>query len=67
MRLQEVLNRFISTDFLLTVDGLCEGLHFREYEHEKKQEYWQQYKNKKIVSISIITNNGKPELYIKLE
>lgn len=67
MRLQELLNKFTNTNFLLTVDGWCEEMSFEEYEGEKKEEYWNKYKNKKIKSLAILTTNDMPELCITLE
>lgn len=67
MRLQEVLNKFNDTGFLLTVNGWCDEMPFYEYEQEKKEEYWKKYKDKKVISRSILTTNGEPELYITVE
>lgn len=67
MRLQELLNKFTGSNFLLTVNGWCDELYFSEYENEKKEEYWKKYKDKKIISIAMLTTNGKPELRIKIE
>ena len=67
MKLQELLNKFTNTDFLLTVDGWCEELPFYEYENEKKQEDWEKYKNKKVVSLALLTTNEVPELIVKTE
>lgn len=66
MKLQNFLNKFTNDDFLLTVDGWCNELHFSEYENEKEEEYWKEYKDRKIESFSILTTNGLPELCIKL-
>lgn len=67
MRLQELLNKFTNANFLLTVNGLCCELSFYEYENEKKEEYWKKYKNKKVLSMAIITTNEAPELCITIE
>lgn len=67
MRLQELLNKFTNADFIITVPGWCDELSFYEYEDEKKQEYWKKYKDRKVISLSILTTNETPELYIKLE
>lgn len=67
MRVQELLNKFSNDNFLITVDGWCEELSFREYENEKKQEYWKKFKNRKIASLAILTTNEQPELCISLE
>lgn len=67
MRLQEFLNKFTNSDFLLTVTGWCEELPFSEYEEEKQQDYWSKYKNRKIKSFAILTTNERPELCIELE
>lgn len=67
MRLQELLNKFTNADFLLTVNGWCDELSFYEYEDEKKEEYWEKYKDKKVKRLSILTTNGRPELCISIE
>ncbi|KAB0575115.1 hypothetical protein EI53_02242 [Fusobacterium naviforme] len=67
MRLQELLNKFTNADFLLTVDGWCEELSFYDYEEEKREEYWKEYKNKKIKGLAILITNERPELCIELE
>ena len=67
MRLQELLNKFTNEDFLITADGWCDELSFYEYENEKKEDYWKNYKNRKIKSLAIITTNEQPELCITLE
>ena len=67
MKLKEVLNKFTNADFLLTVNGWCDELSFYAYENEKKREYWKKYKDKNVVSMAIITTNGRPELCIKIE
>lgn len=66
MRLQEVLNKFSNTDFLITVNGWCDELPFGEYEDEKKMEYWKKYKNRKVRKMAILTTNGRPELVIQI-
>lgn len=67
MTLQSFLNKFTNSDFLLSVDGWCDELPFWEYEDEKNQEYWKNYKHRQIKSLSIITTNDRPELVICLE
>ena len=67
MRLQELLNKFTNTSFLITVNGWCEELYFGEYESEKKQEYWNEYKDRKVKRMSIFLTNDTPELYITIE
>ena len=67
MRLQELLNKFTNSDFLITVNGWCEELSFSEYEDEKKADYWMNYKDKKVKSMSILTTNFTPELCITIE
>ena len=67
MRLQELLNKFTNSDFLLTVDGWCEDLPFSQYEEEKTEDYWKKYKDRKIMGLAILMTNEKPELCIRLE
>lgn len=67
MKLQELLNKFTNENFLITVNGWCDELSFYEYENEKKEEYWKEYKNKKVLSMAILTTNGSPELNITIE
>lgn len=66
MKLSEVLNKFTNSDFLLTVNGWCDELDFSEYEDEKKEEYWKKYRDRKVLSMAILTTNGRPELCIKI-
>ena len=67
MRLQELLDKFTNCEFLLTVNGLCEELSFYDYEDEKKEDYWEEYKDKKVKSMAILTTNEMPELCITIE
>ena len=67
MRLQEILNKISNNGFLLTVDGWCNELEFADYDDEKKQDYWAEYKNRTVESIAILTTNGQPELCISLK
>jgi hypothetical protein len=67
MRLQEVLNKFSNSDFLLTVNGWCDELPFWEYPEEQKQAYWSKYKDKKVVGFSLHMTNEQPELCIRIE
>lgn len=67
MTLQTFLNKFLNCDFLITVPGWCDELHFSEYESEKNEDYWDKYKNRKIKSFALLTTNGLPELLIDLE
>lgn len=67
MRLQELLNKFTNDDFIITVNGWCDELPFWEYEEEKKTEYWEKFKDKKIKSLAILTTNETPELLITIE
>ena len=67
MKLQEFLNKFTNDYFLLSVNGLCDELYFWEYEEMKLDDYWKDYKNKKIKGISILMTNDMPELCIEIE
>lgn len=67
MKLNTLLNKISNNNFLLTVEGLFDEMPFREYEAEKKQPYWKDYKDRDIEDIMILTTNDKPELYISLK
>lgn len=67
MRLQELLDNFTNCEFLLTVNGLCEELSFYDYEDEKKEDYWEKQKDKKVLNMAILTTNGMPEFCITIE
>lgn len=62
-----MLNKFTNDSFMITVNGWCEELNFWEYEEEKKQDYWKKFKDKKVVSMAILTTNERPELCITIE
>lgn len=67
MKLRELLDKFTNTSFLISVNGWCDELSFGEYEEEKKEEYWKEYKDKKVKGMKILTTNGRPELCIEIE
>lgn len=67
MKLRDVLNKFTNASFLLTVNGLCDELSFYEYEEMKKEDYWKEYRDRKVVSMAILETNGQPELCITVE
>ena len=67
MRVQELLNKFTTENFIITCDGWCDELPFSDYDEEKKQDYWIKYKDRKIKNLAIITTNEQPELCITLE
>lgn len=67
MRLEELLDKFVSKGFSITVYGWCNEMPFYEYENEKKKDYWEKYKDKKVINMAILTTNGEPELCINVE
>lgn len=67
MRLEDVLNKFTNTDFLISVNGWCDELPFTEYQEERKEEYFKKYKDKKVLSLALLMTNYRPELCITIE
>lgn len=67
MKLVEVLEKFSNNDFLLSVNGWCSEMGFWEFEVEKEQGYWYKFKDKEVLSMSILSTNEMPELCITIE
>ena len=69
MRLEDVLNKFSNDDFLISVNGWCSEMGFWEYEAEKEEfnsGYWY-FKDREVLSMSILMTNEMPELCITIE
>lgn len=66
MRLRDVLNKFSNSDWLLTINGVCDEWH-RGAEELKKEDYYKEYRDKKVLKMAILTTNGMPELCITIE
>lgn len=67
MGLVEVLGKFTNDDFLISVNGWCSEMGFWEFDDEKKEEYWSDFKDKEVLSMAILTTNEMPELCITIE
>ena len=66
MKLKEVLNKFSNNAFLLTINGVCDEW-LGGVEELKKESYYRKYKDKKVLSMAILSTNYKPELIIRIE
>lgn len=66
MRLRDVLNKFINRDFLLTINGVCDEW-YGGVEELKEEEYYKKYRDKKVISMAILSTNMTPELIIEIE
>lgn len=67
MKLYEILDRFSNEDFLISVNGWCSEMSFSEYQAQKEYVYWDDFKDKEVISMSILSTNGSPELCVKIE
>lgn len=67
MKLQELLNKFVISDFLITVSGLCVEFSFCQYKELKQMPSWSNYKNRNVKDVAILITNGQPELFIQLK
>ena len=66
MRLRDVLNKFTNSAWLLTINGVCDEW-YGDVEELKEQDYYKDYRDKKVISMAIITTNELPELCITIE
>lgn len=66
MKLKDVLNKFSNPAFLLTINGVCDEW-YCGVEELKKEPYYKKYKDKKVLSMAILSTNLTPELIIKIE
>ena len=66
MRLRDVLNKFTNSAWLLTINGVCDEW-YGGVEELKDQDYYKDYRDKKVISMAILTTNEMPELCITIE
>lgn len=66
MRLRDLLNKFTNSDWLLTINGVCDEW-YRGVEELKKEDYYKKYKDKKVLKLAILTTNEVPELMVTIE
>lgn len=66
MRLRDVLNKFTNSAWLLTINGVCDEW-YGGVEELKKQDYYKDYRDKKVIRMSILMTNEMPELCITIE
>ena len=66
MTLDDVLKKIKNSGYLLTVNGVCdEWIDGAEY--LPQEDYYEKYKNNKIISIMVLSTNDMPELWIEIE
>ena len=65
MKLRDILNKFTNSDFLLTINGVCNEW-YGGVDELKHEEYYKNYSNKKVVSMAILMTNMYPELCITI-
>lgn len=66
MKLESIVSKFINSDFLLTVNGICNEW-YGGIEELPGQDYYDEYKDCEVKSFSIITTNDVPELIIDIK
>ena len=66
MKLKTFLNKFTNSDWLLTINGVCDEW-YGGVNELKKEEYYKKYKDKNVIGIAILLTNNMPELIIRLE
>lgn len=66
MRLQELLDKIVNINFLLTVDGFCDEFPFWRFDELKQEDSWDNYKDRVVKSIQILEADSMPELWISL-
>lgn len=66
MRLRDVLNKFTNSAWLLTINGVCDEW-YGGVEKLKEQDYYKDYRDKKVIRMSILMTNEMPELCITIE
>lgn len=65
MKLGIILNKFTNSDFLLTINGICDEWYGGAAEL-KAQSYYKEYRDKKVISMAILETNNMPELCIHI-
>lgn len=66
MKLKEVLNKFTNDSWLLTINSVCDEW-YGGVEELKKEDYYKNYKEKKVIEMAILSTNCMPELCITIE
>ena len=66
MKLKDLINKFTNSCFLLTINGVCDEW-MNGIEELPKESYYHKYKDKKVLSMAILTTNETPELIIRIE
>lgn len=66
MKLRDVLNKFTDSSFLLTINGVCDEW-YGGVEKLKGEDYYKNYRDKKVISMAILSTNELPELIIRIE
>lgn len=66
MKLQELLDKIVNVNFLLTVDGFCDQLPFWRFDTQKEEFDWVYFKDRVVKNIQILEVDGMPELWISL-
>lgn len=66
MRLRDILNKFTNSSWLLTINGVCDEW-YGGVEELKEEDYYKKYRDKKVLSMAILSTNEVPELMITIE
>lgn len=66
MKLKTLLNKFTNSSWLLTINGVCDEW-YGGAEELKKEDYYEKYKDKNVLSIAVLSTNGMPEFLITIE
>lgn len=66
MRLKDIIDKFTNSNFLLTINGVCDEW-LNGIEELPEESYYHKYKDKKVLSMAILTTNEMPELVIQIE
>lgn len=66
MKLRDILNKFTNSSWLLTINGVCDEW-YGGVEELKEEDYYKKYRDKKVLSMAILSTNEVPELIITIE
>ena len=66
MSLQDVLNKFTNSSFLLTINGVCDEW-YGGGEELKREDYYENQRDKEVIGLAILSTNMTPELCITIE